>query len=74
MDYVKIKGHSDLLRDPQTNSIVNTNMAEYQEYLTRKKTKNEESQKIQSLESDLASMKSDLDEIKSLLRNLINES
>jgi hypothetical protein len=74
MEYLKIKGHDNLFRDPNTNSIVNTNMAEYQEYVMRKKSKNEENQKIQTLESDVASMKDDLDEIKNLLKRLINES
>jgi hypothetical protein len=74
MEYLKIKGHDNLLRDPNTNSIVNTNMAEYQEYVMRKKSKNEENQKIQTLESDVASMKGDLDEIKNLLKRLVNES
>jgi hypothetical protein len=49
-------------------------MSEYQEYLSRRETKNDENQKIQHLESDVANMKGDLDEIKSLLRSLINGS
>jgi regulator of replication initiation timing len=48
-------------------------MAEYQEYVTRRDTKIEESQKVQNLEEDLANMKSDIGEIKNLLRSLINE-
>ena len=74
MDYLKVKGHSHLYRDPKTNSIINRNMSEYQEYLSRKNMKNEENQKIQNLETDLANMKDDLTEIKNLLRGLINES
>ncbi len=74
MDYIKVKGHDSLIRDPQTNSIINTNMSEYQEYVSRKKIKNEEQQKIQNLESDVANIKDDLDEIKFLLRSLVNES
>jgi len=74
MDYLKVKGHSHLYRDPKTNSIINRNMSEYQEYLSRKNMKNEENQKIQNLETDLANMKDDLAEIKNLLRGLINES
>ena len=73
MDYIKVKGHEGLIRDPQTNSIINTNMSEYQEYISRKKVKNEEQQKIQNLESDVANIKDDLDEIKFLLRSLVNE-
>ena len=62
------------MRDPNTNSIVNVNMSEYQEYITRRDSKSEKNQKIQNLESDVAIIKNDLDEIKSLLRSLVNES
>jgi len=74
MEYLKIKGHDNLLRDPITNSIINNNRAEYQEYVSRKNMKNEEDQKIQNLEYDVASMKDDLNEIKNLLRSLVNET
>ena len=74
MKYLKVEGHPGLLRDPNTNSIINTNMSEYQEYLSRRETKNNENQKIQNLESDVANMKGDLDEIKSLLRSLVDGS
>lgn len=74
MKYLKVEGHSNLLRDPNTNSIINNNMSEYEEYLLRRETKNDENRKIQNLESDVANIKDDLDEIKFLLRSLINES
>ena len=74
MKYAKVEGHSHLLRDSKTNSIINTNMVEYQEYLNRRNVKADENQKIQHLESDVANIKNDLSEIKSLLRSLVNES
>lgn len=73
MEFIKVEGHDSLIRDPRTNSIVNTNMAEYQEYVSRKKIKDEEQQKIQKLENNVASIKNDLDEIKTLLMRLSNE-
>jgi hypothetical protein len=73
-NYIKVEGFSNLVRDPQNNSIINTNMAEYDEYVKRKELKNKENQKIQNLEEDLASMKGDINEIKSLLRSLIDGS
>ena len=51
MTYIKVDGHDGLIRDPQTNSIINTKMSEYQEYVSRKKVKEEEHQKLQNLES-----------------------
>lgn len=74
MDYIKVKGHDHLIRDPITNSIINTNMSEYNEYISRRDSKLKESEKVNNLESDINNMKEDLDEIKLLLRRLINES
>jgi len=74
MEYLKVEGHNNLLRDPHTNSIINTNMTEYQQYLARRNVKNDENQKLQNLEEDVTNMRSDLDEIKSLLRSLIDGS
>ena len=62
------------MRDEKTNSIVNTNMSEYQEYISRRNAKDEENQKVQNIEEELASMKDDIDEIKMLLRSLVNGS
>ena len=73
-DYLKVEGNSNLFRDPKTNSIINANMSDYQEYLTRKTIKNKENEKIQNLESDLAILKDDIGEIKNLLRSLVNGS
>jgi predicted transcriptional regulator len=74
MDYIRVKGSDNLIRDPKTNSIINTNMSEYNEYISRRDSKLQENQKVQNLESDVANMKEDLNEIKFLLRRLINES
>jgi hypothetical protein len=73
-DYLKVEGNSNLFRDPKTNSIINANMSDYQEYLTRKTIKNKENEKIQNLESDLAILKDDIGEIKNLLRSIANGS
>jgi len=74
MKYIKVKGRDHLIRDPKTNSIINTNMSEYEEYLSRRNSRLEDIQKIQNLEKDLNSIRDDLDEIKFLLKNLTNGS
>ena len=74
MDSIKVSGYDNLVRDPKTNSIINTNMSEYNEYISKRDSKLKENQKVQNLESDIINMKEDLDEIKFLLRRLINES
>jgi hypothetical protein len=60
MDYIRVKGSDNLIRDPKTNSIINTNMSEYNEYISRRDSKLKENQKVQNLESDVANMKEDL--------------
>lgn len=74
MTYLKVEGYNHLLRDKNTNSIINTNMSEYQEYVSRRDAKKEENQKVQNMEEELASIKGDINEIKTLLRSLLNGS
>ena len=74
MEEVKVQGHSDLVRDPITNAIINTNKSEYEEYISRRNMKKNETQKVQNLEDELSCIKDDIDEIKLLLRRLANGS
>ena len=74
MDFYEMKGHKDLARDPETNAIVNVNNLEYTQYLSRRDVKTEKNQKVQTIEEDLANVKSELNEIKSLLKELLHGS
>ena len=69
MDYYKIEGNQDLARDPENGSIVNVNDLEYQQYVAVRKAKKA---KNESVEEDLANLKSEMNEIKSLLKELVN--
>ena len=71
MEDVRVKGHSDLVRDPMTNAIINTNKSKYEEYISRRNIKKSETQKVQNLEDELSCIKDDLNEIKSLLKEII---
>ena len=74
MEFYEMKGHKDLARDPETNAIVNVNNLEYTQYLSRREVKIEKNQKVQTMEEDLANVKNELNEIKSLLKELLNGS
>jgi len=74
MDYHGVEGHSDLLRDPDTDSIVNIDSIGYQKYIARRKSRDKKNQKVQNIEQEVASMKGDIDEIKNLLKELLNGS
>ena len=71
MEYHGVKGHSDLLRDPNTNSIINSNGSDYEKYVARRNAKLESSQQTENIEQDLANLKSEISEIKSLLNELV---
>ena len=72
MSYLKVEGHGGLYRDSTTNSIVNRNTSDYNRYMSQKKTKNEETEKVDTMEQDLAHLKNEINEIKSLLKELVN--
>ena len=72
MDYYKVKDHSDLARDPQTGSILNMNSLDYEKYVAHRNAKNEEHQKTENMEQDLADLKGEINEIKSLLKELVS--
>jgi hypothetical protein len=73
-EYIKVSGHDGLFRDPKTNSIINTNKPGYNEYLNMRDIKSKENQKVHSIEEEVANIKNDVNEIKSLLKELINGS
>ena len=72
MDYIKVKNHDNLIRDSKSNFIVNTNKSEYDEYIARRKQKQNEKNKVDNLERDVSTLRNEITEIKDMLRSLIN--
>ncbi len=60
-----------MVRDPKSNSIINTNKSAYNEYVARRDAKNQEVNKAQNMEEDLANLKGEISEIKDLLRQIV---
>ena len=71
-NFIKVEGNDNLVRDRNTNQIINTNESEYQQYIARRKRKKVEKEKALSVEEDLANLKSEMSEIKSLIKELVN--
>ena len=72
--YVPVKGHSGLVRDMKTNVLLNTNTQEIEQARERKRLRQLEKAKKQSLEEKVETIEKDLDEIKSMLKDLIHNS
>ena len=69
---IPVEGNNDLVRDPRTDQIINTNTSAYEQYISQRKKRKLEKEKSLSVEEDLASLKSEMNEIKSLLKELVN--
>ena len=72
MKQSKIEGHPDLIRDMNTNAILNTNKSGYEEYLTIALAKQKEQNKVEDLERNLDTIKEEINQVKSLLQELLN--
>jgi len=70
---VKVSDNLNLVRDLNTNAILNTNYNDYKNYLKIKQQKENENKRVDKIESDVMSIKKDLQDIKELLRCLIKE-
>ena len=68
----KVKDQSDLARDPKTGSIVNVNNLDYEKYIASRKVKKAKTKQVTSIEEDLVNLKNEMNEIKSLLKELVN--
>ena len=71
-DFVKVKDHKDLVRDPVSNGIVNTNQTEYDEYIARRDAASKSKENEVLMKEDLDNLKGEINEIKSLLKELVN--
>ena len=73
-NYIPVEGNSDLVRDPNTDQIINTNTnaSAYQQYINRREQRKHEKEKSLNIEEDLANLKNEMNEIKSLLKELVN--
>ncbi len=71
-EFIKVKDHQNLMRDPLSNGILNDNQSDYDEYVARRDAANKAKEKSSNMEEDLANLKGEINEIKSLLKELVH--
>ena len=71
--YLKVESEDSLVRDVDSNAIVNQNQSEFDKFLELSQRKYQEKKKFDDMRSDLDSLKEDMNEIKTLLRNIMNK-
>ena len=68
---IKVEGNYDLVRDPKSGSLININDSGYETYLIQREFKKKKNEKVSTMEEDLANLKNEMNEIKSLLKELV---
>ena len=72
-NYLKVESDDSLVRDVDSNAIVNQNKSEFDKFLKLSQKKYEEKVKFDNMRSDLDSLKQNMDEIKTLLKNIMDK-
>ena len=63
---IKVEGHSHLVRDEESHAIINTDVEQYRLTMRRR-------QIMRTQRDEINSLKEDMEEIKSLLKGLVNK-
>lgn len=63
---IKVEGHTNLYRDEKTGAIINTDSSAYNEYVNSLERRDTD-------KKELEKMRRDIDEIKSLLHELLKK-
>ncbi len=71
--YLKVETDKTHVRDMESNAIVNRHKGEFDKFMKLSQKKYEEKKKFDNMRSDLDSLKQDMNEIKTLLLNIMNK-
>jgi predicted ATPase len=77
MKYHKVKQHSELLRDPHSKAVVNTDHKAYMKHLQEKRRAEEiraTGDRVASVESDINMLRNEMTEIKQLLMQVVSQT
>jgi len=71
---IKVEGNTGLVRDVDTMAILNTNRADYDNYMRRKQSILSDKEQIANQAEEINIIKEDLSEIKHMLSALLQAS
>ena len=70
---IKVEGYTALVRDLGSNAIVNTKTTEYSAYIKKYKMREKNNDMLRDTVKEINTLKSELFEIKKLLKEVINK-
>ena len=68
--FYRVEGYSQIVKNPKTGTLLNTNVPEIRNARKRKKIKVQEKEKQERLEQEVSDLRSEMAEIKSLLKQI----
>ena len=72
LDTIPVKDKSDLSRDVHSNAIINTNRSAYEMAVKRSRDAQRQRDEIREASREINTLKTEMQEIKSLLLKLVN--
>ena len=69
-----VEGKQGWYRDPESNAVINTNKNEYDKYMTSYNKRKRRETTVEALQNEVETVKSDLSEIKDLLKTLLEKN
>ena len=72
--YLKVEGHDNLVRDSRSHAIVNSDTTSYSIYMQRVRAREQQGDQIRNAVKEINTLKTELREIKSLIKELLNGS
>ena len=72
MAKLRVEGHTGLVRDTNSNAIVNVSKTDYQLYMSRYTAREKQSDVLRDTVKEINTLKQELFEIKKLLREVKN--
>ena len=72
--YLQVEGHDDLVRDTESNAIINKNKSEYLLAKQRAESAQRQRDAIRNANREINNIKSEMHEIKSMLKTLLDKN
>ena len=68
---LRVEGHSDLIRDPKSNAILNTNHDDYERYVRQKRISEERKLRQEETDRKIEELNQSILEMKSLIEKVL---
>ena len=71
--FLKVEGFENIVRDTSSNAIISNNTTEYQIYMQRAQKREKQGDLIRNVVKDINNLKSELRDIKDLIRESLGK-